>query len=221
MASMRMMDLTHPIRKGMTIFPGDPQPVVTLAEEVMAPWKVSALQLGTHTGTHIDAAAHYVLQGKTIDQYPLERFILAGVVADARGLHPDEPISDQRVASALTHLPKGGAFIIRTYWDRYWDTPSYLDHPYLSAQAARIIQEAGASLVGIDALNVDSTPQGCSDVHEILLGSDILIVENLTGLAQLKVHFPYKFSFLPLNLYQADGSPIRAIAWEIAMSDSG
>jgi kynurenine formamidase len=214
MSHTRYFNLTHPMRTGMTIYPGDPQPMIGPAEGVPAPWKVSALQLGSHTGTHIDAANHYIPHGKTIDQYSPERFILPGIVADAGRLPADGPISPEHLVSALNCLPEGGALILRTLWDRYWDTPNYMSHPYLSNEAAQSIRSAGASLVGIDALNIDSTTQGLTDAHEILLGSDILIVENLTGLARLQADVLYQFSFLPLNLVGGDGSPIRAVAWE-------
>jgi kynurenine formamidase len=69
-------------------------------------------------------------------------------------------------------------------------------------------------LIAIDALNPDSTVQETSLVHEILLGNDILIVENLTGLAQLQAGRIYQFSFTPLLLRALDGSPVRAVAWE-------
>ena len=68
--------------------------------------------------------------------------------------------------------------------------------------------------MGIDAPNVDSTTQGTSHAHEILLGKDVLIVENLARLIQLKAGSLYQFSFLPLMLSGLDGSPVRAVAWE-------
>jgi kynurenine formamidase len=72
---------------------------------------------------------------------------------------------------------------------------------------------AKASLVGIDALNVDSTVQGTTHVHHLLLEKEILLVENLTNLSQLQPGKVYQFSFLPLRLAGLDGSPIRAVAW--------
>ena len=74
--------------------------------------------------------------------------------------------------------------------------------------------QTGASLIGIDALSVDSTVQETSHAHVALLGADILIVENLTGLHQLKPRTVYQFSFLPLLLAEVDGAPVRAVAWE-------
>ena len=198
----------------MTVFPGDPEPRIddTGATE---PWRVSALHLGSHTGTHIDAASHYVPGGATIDAYPLERFVVAGVVARALGLGPDTPIDWPLIAPLVAGLPRGGAVVVRTGWDAKWGSNDYLSHPYLSDEAARRLVAAGVGLVAIDALNVDSTPQGHATVHEILLGSDVLVVENLRGLDRLESGRLYRFVFLPLRLTGLDGSPVRAVAWEV------
>ena len=113
------------------------------------------------------------------------------------------------------HSQKGGAFIIRTDWDRFWGQELYNHHPFLTPAAAKSLAEAGTGLVGIDALNVDSTSQATSSVHETLLGKNILIVENLSNLNRLNTRAIYQFSFLPLYLAGVDGSPVRAVAWEI------
>ena len=76
-----------------------------------------------------------------------------------------------------------------------------------------LLIKARASLVGIDALNVDSTVQSTTHAHHSLLGNDILIVENLTHLDKLEPGRIYQFSFLPMNFSGLDGSPIRAVAW--------
>ena len=73
---MPLLDLSHSLRTGMPVFPGDPEVRVRSAD-AQQPWRVTALELGTHSGTHIDAASHYVESGATIDSYALERFVLA------------------------------------------------------------------------------------------------------------------------------------------------
>jgi len=213
--ALRIYELSQCIENGMTFFPGDPEPRVEPAPAAAAPWRVSQLHLGTHTGTHVDAASHFYPNGKTIDQYTLDRFILPGVVAAALNLADDQPIGPQLLAEALAQLPKGGALVIRTDWDRSWRTDRYRRHPHLSPEAAQALVAEGVGLIAIDALNPDSTVQETSHVHEILLGNDILIVENLTGLAQLQAGRIYRFSFTPLLLRALDGSPVRAVAWEI------
>ncbi len=206
-------DLSHPIEPGMTVFPGDPRPSFEPAAGVAAPWHVTELHLGTHTGTHIDSASHYIPQGKTVDQYPLTRLILPGMVIPVPGLADDQPISAELVSTHLNDFPEGGAVLIQTEWDRFWESERYLRHPYLSAEAALLLIQARASLVGIDALNVDSTVQAADQIHRLLMEKDILIVENLADLRKLQPGKLYQFSFLPLKFAGLDGSPVRAVAW--------
>ena len=209
-----IFDLSQRIENGMSFFPGDPEPLMHPADQTMHPWQVTDMNIGSHTGTHIDAACHYIPAGKSIDQYPPERFLLPGIVIPVLNLSDDQPIETQMLEKYLAHLPKGGAVLIRTDWTQYWKTERYETHPYLSRDATQALRKAGITLLGIDALNVDSTVQGTSHVHEVLLKEDILIVENLTRLSQLETIKPYQFSFLPLLISGSDGSPIRAVAWE-------
>ncbi len=206
-------DLSQPIEYGMTLFPGDPEYNITLAPGVPAPWQVTEIHLGTHTGTHIDSISHLLPAGKTVDQFPLARLILPGITIPLTGLNDNHEISKDQILKWLNNLPDGGAVIIQTGWDQFWKTDRYMRHPYLSNEAASQIVKAGASLVGIDALNVDSTVTATDHVHHNLLEKDILIVENLANLGDLEPGKVYQFSFLPLRLKGLDGSPIRAVAW--------
>jgi len=209
---MEYIDLSHSIENGMSYFPGDPEPRI-LPANVAPPWRVTQLNIGTHTGTHIDAASHFVPNGKTIDQYSLERFLLPGIVVPVLERNDDEPINAGAFNEYFAVLPAHGAVLIHTGWDRYWKTGRYLRHPYLLQEAVQLLVDAGVNIVGIDALNVDSTVQGTDDAHATLLRDDVLIVENLTRLHQLLPGVVYQFSFLPLALSELDGSPIRATAW--------
>jgi arylformamidase len=207
-----LIDLSHVIEQGMPVFPGDPAPVLHDAE-AMAPWQVMSLTLGTHTGTHIDAARHYVPGGRTIDDYPLERFVLEARVArlDAGA---GEEISWAALEPWLSGAAlEGGAVLLHTGWDRHWGGPEMERHPYLGEDAARRLVEAGVGLVGTDALNVDATTAGTEHVHDVLLGADVLVVENLTHLDRLVTGRAYRCAFVPLRIDGGDGSPIRAYAW--------
>jgi arylformamidase len=210
----KYFDLSQSIENQMFYYPGDPKPEIAPAKGIHPPWRVTEIFLGSHTGTHIDAASHFVKNGKTIDQYILERFIVPGIILPLDGLSPDQAIEDTQIDEYLKYISSGGAVVIRTNWDRYWGQELYLRHPYLSPSAARSLASAGSGLLGIDALNVDSTILETHYVHDILLGKDVLIVENLKGLDQLQAGEIYQFSFLPLPLPGLDGSPVRAVAWK-------
>jgi len=214
-----LYDLSQPVENGMTYFPGDPEPHIAPAE-ADAPWQVSILSIGSHTGTHIDAASHYHPDGLSIDHYAISRFMLPAVVAPIPDLVDDGQIAPEHLDEFLRGAPPGGAILIQTGWDRFWKTDRYLRHPYLTPAAAERVVASGIGLLGMDTLNPDSTVQDTSHVHDILLGNDVLIVENLTRLDQLQIGAVYILSVLPLNLAHLDGSPVRAVAWPISEGGS-
>jgi arylformamidase len=205
------IDLTQPVRTGMPVFPEDPE-VVFEPAAALPPWRVTKLALGTHSGTHIDAASHYVPGGSTIDAYPLERFLLPGYVVPVEAA-AGEAVPWAVLGAALPEDLTGHAVLLYTGWDRFWGEEAALDHPYLAEDAARALVGRGVTLVGTDAFNVDSSTAGTTHAHEILLGADVLIVENLTRLEVLEPGRPFTCAFVPLRLEGADGSPIRAFAF--------
>jgi kynurenine formamidase len=210
---MALYDLSHPIENGMPFFPGDPAPRI-VPGRAAPPWHVSALELGTHTGTHIDAPCHRFPERRTIAEFPPAHFVRPGLVVPVTGLEEDEPIGIECLKPFIGRVRAGDVVVFATGWERDWGQPRYLRHPYLSDVVAAILIDCRVGIVGIDAPNVDSTLQGTSGVHEQLLGADVLIVENLRGLDQLTPGQRYIFSFLPLWIRGGDGSPIRAVAWE-------
>lgn len=211
---MALYDLSHRIVSGMPHFPGDPVPQVTPAT-MEPPWRVSSLAIGSHTGTHVDAPSHFLPDGRPIGEYPLERFILPGMVVDATGFWMNEAIPEDVLAPYREAFKPGWCLILRTGWDRHWDDESYYRHPYLSDALAAAVVAMGASLFGIDALNVDSTADSGNTVHDTLLRGDVLIVENLRGLDALEAGRTYGFGFVPLALGDVDGAPVRALAWDL------
>jgi predicted enzyme related to lactoylglutathione lyase len=83
---------------------------------------------------------------------------------------------------------RGKAVLVHTGWDRHWRTDQYFEgHPFLAADAATYLRDAGATLVGIDSLNIDDTIGGERPAHSKLLAAGIPIVEHLTNLAELPV----------------------------------
>ncbi len=211
MRERTLIDLSHPLRTGMPIFPQDPEVVLEPAG-ALAPWRVTRLGLGTHSGTHIDAASHYVPEGTTIDRYPLERFVLPAYVAPVRTAAGEEVHWPSLRASLPADL-QGMGVLLYTGWDRYGGDDEAVAHPYLGEDAAAGLVSGGVTLVGTDALNIDATAGGTTHAHAALLGADVLVVENLTGLGALTPGRPYTCAFVPLRLEGADGSPVRAYAF--------
>ncbi|AYF77869.1 cyclase family protein [Nocardia yunnanensis] len=207
---MAIIDLSVPIRSGMPVYPGDPEVTVRPALTVPVDGvNVLHLDLGSQTGTHVDAPRHIDDTLPALDELPLERFLGPGVVIDARPVGAGGAIGREffegRVAA-------GHIVLIATGWSEHWGTRTYLDHPHLTVEAAEYLVAAGVRTIGIDALSVDPTPASEIPVHRILCGAHAVIAENLTGLARLLTAGPFEVSLLPLHLPGADGAPVRAVA---------
>lgn len=210
-----LYDLSHWLEPAMPVFPGDPAVDFEVVEQ-QPPWRVTRLQLGSHSGTHIDAPLHYFGTGRPISDYPLERFILPAVVIPIETPVDNQPISASVLNPWQDRINSGIAVLFRTNWDSYFGTSRYEQHPYLSLELVAVLASCRVGLVGIDTLSVDSTVQGTDYAHRLLLGAEILIVENLRGLVWLVPGRLYGFAAIPLPLRGCDGAPVRAFAWDLS-----
>ena len=212
-----IIDLSQPLRTGQPIYPGDPPveivPRLTHAEHGHA---VTEIRMGTHDGTHMDAAYHFFADKPTLDQYAVERFVGSGVVLDLRAQPADTPVTAEALRAAITRaggLEPGDFALLWFNWDAHYGGDLMWRNPYLSEEAARLLVDAGVTLVGTDTANVDSsTDLTAFPVHVLFLGNGLLIVENLRGFDLLG---PGRVdcAFLPLPLDHTDGAPVRAVAW--------
>jgi len=228
---MQIIDLSHTIHDQIQVYPGDPQPSIKRGLTHENDYcHVDLLTLGSHTGTHIDAPFHFLKDGKKINELPVKRFVGDGVLIDVSGKSDRALIEPGDVAPYDYQITEGDFVIFKTGRDKYFGTAKYYRHPYLSPEGAQVLLKMGVSLVGIDAMNIDPTyhnsknsdpsASGLPDeegygypVHDILLGNDILIVENLCNLDKIK-QVKGVYSFLPLKLKDSDGSPIRAVFFD-------
>ncbi|MDO5634821.1 MAG: cyclase family protein [Micrococcus sp.] len=197
------VDLTHPLRSGMPVYPGDPcvriAPALTLDDDGVA---VQALTLGSHSGSHVDAPAHLVSGGRTADHLRRDELCGPALVLRLAGLQPREAISAERLAALLPQHEVPVRVLLHTGWDRSFvpdDDAADVDdaearrraHPVLSAEAAELLWQRGVRLLGVDTLSPDPTPApdgpapDAFPAHEVFLGGDGIIVENVAGLPAL------------------------------------
>ncbi|HEX6130603.1 MAG TPA: cyclase family protein, partial [Actinomycetota bacterium] len=180
----RIEDLSHVVEDGMVTYPGLPAPAISdhLTREASrshyAPgteFHIGRIDMVANTGTYLDTPAHRFADGSDLSTTPLERMVeLDGIVVDVVGRAEIGP-------DAFDGLELAGlAVLLRTDHARRWGTESYFaDHPYVTADGARRLADAGAALVGIDTLNVDGTATGERPAHTTLLGAGIPVVEHL------------------------------------------
>lgn len=217
----RIVDLSMPLDATTPFYPGDPQPRVcpatTIAREGV---NVLQLDIGSHSGTHCDAPYHFLEDGLTLDELPLERFAGPGVVVDCTTVAPRAPITRAHLAAVEHDLAPGTIVLLRTGWDERATPATIFDHPFLDGAACRALLDRGVRTIGIDAINLDETPQGELDratfvCHDAISRAEGVIVENLVGLGAIDFERPW-ISVLPLRVPGADGAPTRAVAMELA-----
>lgn len=215
----RLVDLSHPVEDGMPVYPGDPvvriTPATTVAEHG---YNVLHVQMGSQSGTHVDAPYHFLEDRARIDELPLDLFLGPAVVVDVRGKGPRGRIGWDDLAPHAGQLVPGRLLVLHTGWDEHWGTDAYVAHPFLTGEAAKRIVTAGVRTVAIDALSLDETVLGGEGAggfaaHDAVLAAGGVIVENLCNLAALRTATPV-LSVLPLRLRAADGAPVRAVALE-------
>ncbi len=215
MVTAAWLDLSQGIDERMPHPATFPRPqIVRISELEGETPQVTQFTLCTHMGTHVDAPSHFVEGGRSITDYPPERFILEGVVWSVG--HGELEIDRASFEAALPQPEKGDAVLLSTTWEDKWTTGSYLDHPYVSDSASDWLLQMGVSMLGVDTLSPDrpviARPPGFNfPVHRSLLGHDVLIIENLRGLRPLIGHRVEIFA-LPIQLLGADGAPSRVIA---------
>lgn len=209
---MQIIDLTQTIAPQMPVYPGTEPPVFGLGCTLEVDgFREKKLTFFSHTGTHMDAPAHLLADGKTLDQYPVAKFVGPACCLDFsafQGGHIEvvdlEPHQEQlaQVEFCLFH----------TGWSRYWGDPRYFaGFPVLSPAAAQWICRFELKGIGFDAISADPVASPELPIHQQLLGEGLVLIENLTNLESLPKQ-QFLFSCLPLKLADADGSPVRAVA---------
>lgn len=209
----RIVDLTHWLRPGQPVYPGDPE-VERSPHDVLAVagYNTSRLAFGSHAGTHLDAPRHFFDDGKTVGEIPLAKLCGPACMIDLApggSLPPGTELDVARFGPYARRFHPGARVLYRTGWEERYGTPEFFtDQPSLTPDAARWMAECGIALLGMDTPSPAGDPE---QVHRILLGAGIVIVEALAGLARLPEQFT--FAALPPRFADLDGAPVRAVAW--------
>jgi kynurenine formamidase len=210
----RIVDLAHTVTDGLITYPGIPAPSLGSHLDFdgsvgkYAPgteFSIATITMAANTGTYLDTPAHRYRDGVDLAGFPLERMVdLPGVCVRASGVADAGAFAGVDVA--------GRAVLVATGHSRHWATDDYFhDHPYLTADAAQHLAGAGATLVGIDSLNIDGTHTGERPAHTILLAAGIPVVEHLTGLDQLP-DTGFRFTAAPPKVEGMGTFTVRAFA---------
>lgn len=201
---MEYIDLTHTLKKDMPVFPGDKplklKEIATFKKDGYSEFQICC---GMHVGTHLDAPYHMLKDGRKLSQYPVDHFFGPGIMLDARG----KKIIDSTVLNGKK-LEKGRIALIYTGFEgKYGKREYYENYPEIDLNLAKIIAKSKVKIIGLDCPSPDRHPY---EIHKILLGKNILIIENLTNLEKL-LGKNFNIIALPAK-FETEAAPVRVIA---------
>jgi arylformamidase len=206
---MKIHDLTLPISPSLIVWPDDPPIEMTHSMHLDRGdiCTVTRMNLSVHTGTHLDAPAHFIPGGTGVETLDLNTLMGPALLVEA--LEATAVTAD--LLNALP-IPAGSErLLIKTSNSRRWasgETNFYEDYVAVSADGAQWLVDNGLKLVGVDYLSV-APFKAVVECHQILLGAGIIPVEGL-NLHGIKPGL-YQFICLPLLIEGSDGAPCRAV----------
>ncbi len=205
------LDVTLPFSEQLAVWPGDIPVTVNRSTGIAT---VSDLRMSSHVGTHVDAPAHFIPQGSSVDQLPLDILIGPAWVAHI----PDTALITAELLDRC-NIPAGiGRLLLRTdnslpkspgRTARDGVTPFDTNYTALDPAAGEWLLAEGIRLVGIDGPSVDPFYSDAFVIHRMLLASQVIIIENLM-LAGIEPG-GYRLICLPLRYEGGDGAPARVI----------
>lgn len=213
--SVDLVDLSHTLSDGLITYKGLPAPIICdyLSREASraayAPgteFHIGKIEMVANSGTYVDAPFHRYQGGKDISQLALAS--LANL--DAIVIRVPAALKAIDAAHFQGQDVSGKAVLVHTGWSAHWNTENYFEgHPFLTEAAAILLRDQGATLVGIDSLNIDDTTDGRRPVHTILLGNEIPIVEHLANLDMLPDR-EFRFFAVAPKVKGIGSFPVRA-----------
>ena len=209
---MQIYDVTVRLREGMATYAGEePGPVLDF-HSLMSEGKsanVSALSLGSHTGTHVDAPHHFLDNGVTVEQIPVEYMVGPCYVMEYTG---ETHITASDLEAA--RIPDGTSrLLVKTGNGRFWNDDAF--HPEFigfADDAGPWLVERGIVLVGIDYMSIERFHSPTHAVHRALLKASAVILEGL----DLRRVAPGEYFLVcaPLPVEAADGAPARVFLFD-------
>lgn len=203
----RWIDISVPLRDYMVHWPEDPPVRIQKIKDVERgdSHTLSTISMGSHTGTHIDAPAHFLKGGRTVDRIPLNLFS-----GKARVLEIKDAGSIKVAELAQFNVKRGERLLLKTSNSKLWQSSKFNENfVYISPGAAEYLAECRIELVGVDYLSVGGYKADGISQHKALLGAGVCVLE---GLDLSKVFAGnYHLLCLPLRIENGDGSPARAI----------
>jgi arylformamidase len=208
----KILDLTHLLHNEMPVYPGSEKPILQQIYHIREHgWAETKLSLHSHHGTHMDAPAHMIKGAKTLDQFEPDKFYGKAICIDCTSAK-DDNIEIQHVNPYENVLETIDFVLLYTGWSEKWGTDGYFSgFPVLTKEACKWLSGFNLKGIGLDNISLDRIDTLDYANHNIILGKDMIIIENLKNLKYVGIQ-NFTFSCFPIKYPNADGSPIRAVA---------
>jgi arylformamidase len=208
---MRVVDLTQAMTNGMPVMEGiTPPSFRDLAEVAADGYAMSQYTFVNHTGTHVDAPAHQIAGGATLDDIPLDRLVTEALTIDLTA-HEPGPVGLDVLGPFLPEVRRNDIVLLRSGNAANWGTDAYWrGWCYPDAAAAAALIEAGVSGVGFDGPSADPVDSTDYELHHVWLSGGAIILENLAAMDQLPARC--RIVVAPLKVSGANGGPARVLA---------
>lgn len=214
MGTVTFHDISTPLTGAIPVWPGDVPFRLHRSHHVDsgASFTLASMELSLHTGSHLDAPAHVLAGGATVDRIPLDTCVgparlVSVVVEDLIETSDLEPFLADAPARLLFRLQPAGV-----------PGPSAARFPAFSVAAAKALVRTGVRLVGVDTPSVDAADAESLPVHCTLAAAGVVILENLRFDAV--TDGDYELIALPLRIAGAEASPVRAVLREMGFKGS-
>ena len=179
-------------------------------------WNAKTLHLYSHSGTHMDAPLHFEVNEQTIDNIAVSRFIGKAWLVDLSVVESRHSITVSDLGDVVNTLSEGDSLLIKTGWNTNFGTPKFRDElPRISKELALWCGEKKVNMLGVEPPSVADVNniKEVTEIHQILMKNDIIIIEGLVNLEQIKSSVITLIA-LPLKVKNGDGAPARVIAIE-------
>lgn len=211
---MEIIDLTHYFENNMTVFCDEEKVNIEHPYNIEHHgFRESKLNLFSHNGTHIDAPAHIISNGKYLDDYELDKFqgkaLLINLENNFLNLH--NKITLDMILPYENDIKNHEIIILKTGFYKYWNSINYLiNYPILSDETAEYLASFDLKIIGLDTISPDEYNSTNLPIHHVFLEKEILILENLN----LNIDLPHSFTLMamPIKYKHSDGSFLRAIS---------
>ncbi|MGO9139412.1 MAG: cyclase family protein [Syntrophales bacterium] len=205
----KWIDLSLTLKSNMVHWPTDPSFSIERVRDMDKGDTVnlSKITMGAHSGTHVDAPVHFIKGAKGVD-----RLLFDSLIGPARivGIADADTIKEKELAGL--GIKKGERILLRTRnsLNKLLHKNTFTeDFVYIEKDAAEFLATCGIKTLGVDYLSVGGYKKNGPDVHRLLLGAGILVIEGL----DLNEALPgnYDMICLPMKILDSDGAPARMI----------